>query len=295
MDLEVVRRLIPSLRRARYVHLQGWGEPLCHPRFFEILREVKGAGCGVGTTTNGMLIGRKEAEALVSGGIDLVSFSLAGIDETNDRIRVGTRIRDVLAAVDHLREIRSIRGYGRPRIHVAYLLLRSGLGFLDDFPDFFAGIGADEVVVSSLSLVPSRVLEEEAVLARDEREWSALLEKAEDVAARSASQGITFQFHLQAPGSSGTCMENVGRSLVVGFDGSVFPCVMLGLPVSKGCLRIFYGKEVPIERVVFGDVHAESVEDIWRKVGYRSFRKAVNTDSPPPVCQTCLKRWTVVV
>jgi MoaA/NifB/PqqE/SkfB family radical SAM enzyme len=90
------RNLIPAFAKTNLVYLQGWGEPFTHPGFFEMLRLAKKACCMVGTTTNGNLLNTEIVEKLVSQGLDVIGFSLAGVDEKNDKIRRGTRIKKVL-------------------------------------------------------------------------------------------------------------------------------------------------------------------------------------------------------
>ena len=53
LDPATWRGILPALKRARLVHLQGWGEPLLHPDFFTLVSQAKAVGCQVGTTTNG--------------------------------------------------------------------------------------------------------------------------------------------------------------------------------------------------------------------------------------------------
>ncbi|MDQ7785248.1 MAG: hypothetical protein RDU20_20350, partial [Desulfomonilaceae bacterium] len=38
MSMDTFEKLLPFFRRTAHVHLQGWGEPLLHPRFFEMVR-----------------------------------------------------------------------------------------------------------------------------------------------------------------------------------------------------------------------------------------------------------------
>ena len=85
---QTFENLMPAFRKTNLVYLQGWGEPFIHPEFFKMLQIAKDAGCMVGTTTNGTLLTREIIEKMVSQGIDVVGFSLAGVDEKNDRIRV---------------------------------------------------------------------------------------------------------------------------------------------------------------------------------------------------------------
>ena len=53
---EVLSPVLPLLRRIPYVHLQGWGEPLLNPRFFDIVAMVRQEGCRCGT--GAMMAGR---------------------------------------------------------------------------------------------------------------------------------------------------------------------------------------------------------------------------------------------
>lgn len=48
--------LTPAFSLTDLVFLQGWGEPLLHPRFWDMVHRVKRAGCWVGFTTNAMAL-----------------------------------------------------------------------------------------------------------------------------------------------------------------------------------------------------------------------------------------------
>ncbi len=44
LPLETFRKLAPFLPKVKHVHLQGWGEPLLHPGFFDMAAAAKAAG-----------------------------------------------------------------------------------------------------------------------------------------------------------------------------------------------------------------------------------------------------------
>ena len=56
MSMDTFTHVLPALPRTRLVFLQGRGEPLLNPVFFQMASLAKAAGCDVGTTTNGTLI-----------------------------------------------------------------------------------------------------------------------------------------------------------------------------------------------------------------------------------------------
>ena len=142
MSMETYHRLLPAFSRTRMVFLQGWGEPFLNPHLFEMVRQAKSAGCQVGTTTNGMLLDTDKLAGLVNSGMDMVAFSLAGCSETNDSVRKGTRLAHVLEAIRQLNRIKENERTARPVIHIAYMLLRSGLDEIEQLPSLLAGFGS---------------------------------------------------------------------------------------------------------------------------------------------------------
>lgn len=62
------------------------GEPLLHPQIFQIISACKQRGLTVNLTTNGTLV-EKYWDELTQTGIDSLSFSLDGLQETHERIR----------------------------------------------------------------------------------------------------------------------------------------------------------------------------------------------------------------
>ena len=161
------RRLLPALKKTRLVHLQGWGEPFLHPDFFTLTALAKEAGCRVSTTTNGMLLNAEKLRQVVESGLDLIAFSLTGLEELNDRARPGTSFRQVLAAIQTLNRLKAAAGSATPQIHIAYLLLKSGLPDLEKLPQFLEGLGVQQAVISTLDFVPTRELAGESFTAGD--------------------------------------------------------------------------------------------------------------------------------
>ena len=50
MTAKTFERLLPTMANVDLVHLQGWGEPLLHPNFSDLVRRAKTTGCRMGTT-----------------------------------------------------------------------------------------------------------------------------------------------------------------------------------------------------------------------------------------------------
>lgn len=63
------------------------GEPLLHPRIFDIAHRAKAMGFYVGLSSNGTLIRPANIQAIADCGFDYVGISLDGLGQTHDRFR----------------------------------------------------------------------------------------------------------------------------------------------------------------------------------------------------------------
>ncbi len=285
LPLEIFRRLLPDLPRARHVHLQGWGEPLLHPEFFQMARLARKAGCQVGTTTNGTLLDQELARELVATGIDVVAFSLAGTGPKNDALRRGAPLGRVMAGILSLLQARSQARSRVPEIHIAYMLLGSALEELVSLPHILRGLPVGQVVVSTLDCVLDASLEREVV----GESTPELLSCLNEMGKRLAAQGTLLHHHLGGKGgSSGPCTENVLRAMVVGADGEVTPCVYTNLDVPRA-RQFRAGGEKPLERLSFGNLAQRSLRSIWEDQAYQAFRQFLLKGFPLGQCQGCPK------
>jgi len=284
MPLADFLRILPmvarSLRSSSWgrplLHLQGWGEPLLNPDFFAMVAAAREKGLRVGTTSNGMALDSAIAARLVETGVETISLSVAGVDARNDAIRRGTRLDRVFAALDALDRCKSERQSATPAVHVAYMLLASGLDDVERIPETFAGRGVEQIVVSTLGFVPDPSLADQAIAPRSEAEYEALDARLARVAETAAAMGMALAHRIPPPPGrrSELCAENVQAALVVTVDGEVTPCMFTRFD------------DAPF---VFGDLARRPLSDIWRSDPYLKFRRAFLDGAPPARCLACDK------
>jgi len=93
------------------------GESLLHPRFIDMIKYARGKSCfcEIGFNTNGMLLTKEYMQDIVEN-IDWIKFSLEGLGEVNDSIRVGC---DYLKVAQNIKDLVSLRGSkDKPRISI---------------------------------------------------------------------------------------------------------------------------------------------------------------------------------
>jgi MoaA/NifB/PqqE/SkfB family radical SAM enzyme len=287
ISFDLFKKLLPSFSTSKLVHLQGWGEPLLHRDFFDMIGLAGKAGCRVGTTTNGMHLTRENITRLVTSGIDHVAFSLAGIGARNDEIRRGTEFNSALGAISEMTAVKKELYSDTPAVNVAYLLLNSQVSSLAEIVPALEGRGIENVIVSTLDFVPSRDLERERIAPKNETEYRELKGKLDRLVEEGKRAGFTVHYRLAGGGKKRTCTENIRRALVVSADGTVSPCVFTNIPAS-GVSHIVEGRDEIYEKLTFGNLSEDSLPSIWRNGRYADFRKSFRRTSSPR-CLQCPK------
>ena len=282
MEDATFARLWPLLRVASRAHLQGWGEPFLHPRFFDYAAFASKAGCQVSTTSCGLVMNEEIAGKIGASGMDAVAFSFVGTDPVSNAPRRRAPFEKVRAGVKLLRERLGPSGKGAPEIHVAYLLLADRMEAAALLPSLLEDLDAEMAVVSVLDYLAAPE-HRELAFAPDDREKIA---KAREILSAAAAQAELAgrAIHYALPDASaaipGGCRENAARCVYVDAEGKISPCVYLNVPGSDG----------PERRRVMGDVNGEEPVNIWKKPEYREFRAALREGTPEGPCADCPKR-----
>ncbi|WP_353685021.1 radical SAM protein [Thermodesulfovibrio sp. 3907-1M] len=266
----------PYLKKVKLLYLQGWGEPFCNPDFFKFVEIAKKHGCKVGTTTNGMLIEQFHIERIIDLQIDVIAFSLTGIKQ-NDTLRSGTKIDRVFKVIEQLDKMKIKKGVSNPKIHIAYMLLRSNLEELEEIPESFSKRGIDHVVVSLLDFIPESFLSNESLVPQTEEEFNILKNKALNVIKEGKKFDLSISFNIPHPFRKGkTCSENPLNSVFINSLGYVSPCVFTGVP-AEGFKSIYFGR-----------ITEKTLPSILRNS--KDFRKKFISNNSTLACNICPKR-----
>jgi MoaA/NifB/PqqE/SkfB family radical SAM enzyme len=268
-DLSVLHwdRIRHDLSLVEHVHLQGWGEPLLHPRIANMARDAHAAGCRVGLTTNCDLLG-DAVNWIVSGAVDVLAVSLAGGSEWNRRLRGDARPDDIFDAVEHLARARRRRK--KPRIHVSYLLVDGNAGDLAGTVRAAALAGVDEVFVNHLDCVPNEELRELAAYAAGSVTQS-VQDELEEAKSTALELGIDLRLPVTEAQEMLTCALDPRHMASVRWDGVVAPCIHLNLPISGSIPRMTSMGPVKIAPYRYGHLNDALLSEILGVAARREF------------------------
>lgn len=270
---ETFQRIARAFEHTKWVHLQGWGEPLLHPRLFDMTTLAKSAGCLVGFTTNGTLLTTRAAGQLLDLDLDLLAVSVAGARPgTHEAIRVGSSLKRLVENLQGLLALRAQRAKDRPKVVILFLMTRTNLAELPGVVELASSLGVDELVATNLDCVLTPQLDDLKVFASSPaaQAYKDAMDRARALARRS---GLIFRPYPLEPRGLSVCELNPLKILFVSADGSVSPCTYTAVAGQPEIPRVFEGKTLRIPPVRFGNVKDHDLMEIWEGPAYRAFRR----------------------
>lgn len=300
MNMQTFQRLQPTFALADMVYLQGWGEPLLHPQFWDMVREVKSAGAKVGFTTNGVPLVDKHINKLFEEQVDILCISLGGATAaTHEKFRHGCDFARIDKALRKIKTIKQERQMKGPNVHLAFMLLLSNWQELNQLPALAAEWGASQVIINNLTFIGTAAMQDESLLLHPEL-WPEVSAAFESAKKEAADLGIMFHYHRPLEKPRAACTENVLKACFISYRGDVSPCVMTNISLQqlKTAEYWFQNKTYPVENYVFGNVNERSLPEIWKDPKAYEFRAAFekrlsmkhpDTHQLPAPCRRCYK------
>lgn len=290
-------RLIPALKLFKHVHLSGWGEPLLHPRPWDMAKEARSQGCTVSLTTNGMNL-TEAMQMQVLEHLDMVAVSLDGATAgTFERLRPGADFQRVTRQVTALCSRKRSLGTPRPEVVLLFMKMRPNLTELTSFLELAASLGVDRVNATNLDFIPNQAMESLSLLTPGPTspEIAEVLDRAGE---KARELNLPFRDLSMAPADDlMVCDANPLENVFVTASGDLAPCVYLGLPLSVGFSRQFFQKSVKAQNYHYGSIHFQEFQEICQQPAYQKFigyfRRRIRQGSSlindlVPNCQTSI-------
>lgn len=267
MDFEGFRRVVDELAPYLFkVRLHSWGEPLTHPRFYEMLGYLRDKNVGTEVSSNFMLFRPQDAVRLIDSGLELLVVSIDGTtQEVYEKYRVGGNLEKVKANVRALVEAKRKRRARFPVLETQFLLMRHNLHQAGEMEALSRELGADRCRVFPVAVNVDNPEQREKWL------------PAEEAQSRYDFSTLEDRYY-----SLDKACRWLWQSAVINWDGTVSPCC------------VYEGSKSELGQNVF----AEGFRSIWNGDPYvaarATFRKGSsgNPDAPPGfnICRYCRGR-----
>ncbi len=268
---ETFEALKPSLKFFSHVHLGGWGEPLLHPRLWDMARALRAQGLKVSLATNGAGLD-EEARMQVLEHLDMVAISLDGARaETYEKLRPGADFHRVTENIAALCARKRSRGLTRPEVVLRFLKMRPNLAELPGFLRLAAALGVDRVNAPNLDFIPVLQMEPLSPLAPGppEANTKAIQQQA---AAEAEFLKMPFRnFSLSPNFNLRVCAANPLRNAFVTATGEAAPCVYLGLPLAGPFTRRYFNRVYETDNYSYGNIRRHGFGKLSRQPAYLNF------------------------
>jgi radical SAM protein with 4Fe4S-binding SPASM domain len=287
MDFGMFTRVIDQFGTLEELHLQGLGEPMMHPRFFDMVEYAFARGIRVSTNSNLTLLNERRAERCVTSGLDCLHVSIDGATaETYEHIRVRAHYDRVVSNLERLLAARERLGSEHPHIQLVMVVMRQNLHELPEIVRLAHTWSVEEVFVQHLchdfgeSSLPSyyrpmrAFVQEQTLLGADPQQVEYYF-----AAARNVAKELGVKLRLprtqprqHPPGTSGPqrC-KWPWDGAYISYQGSAMPCCMVSTP----------------DRINFGNMAEQGAGETWNSEAYQAFRDKLASDEPPEVCRSC--------
>ncbi len=158
MPMGAFHAFIDQAEGLEHVELQGEGEPLLHPQFFDMIgyARKKFPRLKVSTITNGSLLTAGNIDRLLEHGVTRIFVSMESADnESFQRIR-GGKLERVRRGIAKLLAERDARGMGLPVVGLAVTVLKTTVREASrGISDFYRDLRLDGgIVVQRLQAMP---------------------------------------------------------------------------------------------------------------------------------------------
>jgi radical SAM protein with 4Fe4S-binding SPASM domain len=287
MPFDEFTRLVDQFEGLEELQLQGLGEPMMHPRFFDMVAYASGKGIKVSTNSNLTLLNARRAEQCVRNGLEWLHISIDGATaETYERIRVRSRFERVVGNLAMLLEARRRLGSERPHLRLVMVIMRKNLHELPDLVRLAHDWSMEAVHVQHLchdfgeSSLPAHYrpmrefVEAQTLLNED----PVRIERYFGAARRAADElGLELRLPRTRPRPHPTGTPGRKRcdwpwsGAYVSYEGLAMPCCMVATP----------------DRINFGSMAERGVREIWNSEAYQAFRDQLDSDVPPEICRSC--------
>jgi tungsten cofactor oxidoreducase radical SAM maturase len=282
MDEELFEKILKDivhLPELEEVVLGGFGEPLCHPHFWDWLTKLhKAAGkAQIVLPTNGVLLQPEDITRLAGAGVTRIVLSVDGAELFVQRDVRGFAAGEVSLKLEALADEISCA----PGISWWWETVwqKKNSAQLPDIVRLAAKHRVRKLIISHLLPISREQLSEALFDPELSDDNKSILAQARIAAMVN---GLAVLFPQEKPLTERKCSFVENMSAVIRWDGAVAPCYRH----LHGCTEVYYRRSKEVPAFSFGSLQDSGLREIWTQPDYQQFRYRV-ANSLYPSCNDC--------
>jgi len=277
MDWPTFENILDSLKGLpdlQSVHFGGFGEPMMHPRIFDMLKAVKSLGLRVEMITNGSFLREEMIRKLIDLELDILFTSLDSPEEEEyNAIRQGANFQSVYQNVVRLQSLKQEKKTKKPELGIEFVAMKKNFARLPKLIRLAWDLNASQVVVTNLMPYHESMKDEIVYDMDDTGNLFGQDSLLTSIRAQMANMKLRTERY---------CKFIADKSLCINHLGHVSPCY--ALMHTYQCY--VYGRKKQMSAYYLGNVNEKSLREIWMDSCYVRFRQTVK-DYHFPSCTDC--------
>lgn len=270
MDFDFFQRIIDKMGNyAITLVLHNWGEPILNRKIFPMIEYAKAQHIKVIMSSNLNILDEKDAEALITSGLDQLIVSIDAVsEESYKKYRKGGNFNQVIKNLKMLVRKREEFGTAKPKIIWQFLVFKHNVHEVDQVNTMAKKLKVDGVDILSAQLGGPNQTPYIGDKGTAELVSKWLLPEKKYI-------GEFDYFSTPKYLSKNKC-QYLWKSLSINYDGSVSPCCCVYEPSTD-----------------FGNIKEEDFAQIWNNESFKSARSLFNKNKrnkllgKKTICDAC--------
>jgi len=150
MDYDLFTRVVDEMApHVRTTTLHIWGEPLLHPRIYDMMAYCRSKGLHSEISTNATLLSEENSRKILDAGLGAIYLCLDGAtSETYERVRRRADFKETRANILRFVGMKNERG-GGPRVSVQIINIKPTAAEIEQFRAVWTVPGVDRVHIKA--------------------------------------------------------------------------------------------------------------------------------------------------
>jgi MoaA/NifB/PqqE/SkfB family radical SAM enzyme len=208
MDFELFKAIVDQMApwvQATTLHI--WGEPLLHPRLFDMIEYCRKQDLRSEISTNATLLDEKRSQRILDAGLDAIYLCLDGFrPETYQAIRVNADYEKTNANIRGFIDLKTRGGYRTPHINLQIIEMEQTVGEIEQFVKTWTLPGVDRINVKPFDSWAGQVTDINALRSED----------AQTPVKRYACPNLWYHTHIYWDGRIAMCDRDFNLSYDLG-------------------------------------------------------------------------------
>jgi len=208
MDFELFKAIVDQMApwvQATTLHI--WGEPLMHPRLFDMIEYCHKQGLRSEISTNATLLDEKRSQRILDAGLSAIYLCLDGMrPETYELIRVNADYEKTNANIRRFIDLKQSGGYRTPFVNLQIIEMEKTMGEVDEFVAAWKIPGVDRINVKPFDSWAGQVTDINALRPED----------AQTPVKRYACPNLWYHTHIYWDGRIAMCDRDFNLSYDLG-------------------------------------------------------------------------------